>query len=244
METDHKIESTIEKKIVIKPGGPYIVKGNIPLVHKTQVVSEFGEPLTWKKDETIKTPDTCALCRCGKSNKMPFCDGVHKKINFEGTETADTGRTASRMVLIPGGTNISVKIDQSLCMESGFCGNRKANIHQLVNDTADTGIRGLVMAMVERCPSGSLTYSVGKGETDIEPDLPQQIAVTTEITSDGPIDGPLWVTGSIPVERAVVKEFETRNRVTLCNCGRSKNKPLCDGTHRPKDTIQPYSLRD
>ena len=56
--------------------------------------------------------------------------------------------------------------------------------------------------------------------------------VTTEITSDGPIDGPLWVTGHIPVERADGQPMETRNRVTLCNCGKSKNKPLCDGSHR------------
>jgi CDGSH-type Zn-finger protein len=25
--------------------------------------------------------------------------------------------------------------------------------------------------------------------------------------------------------------FETRNRVTLCRCGTSANKPLCDGSH-------------
>ena len=29
--------------------------------------------------------------------------------------------------------------------------------------------------------------------------------------------------------------FETRNRVTLCSCGLSKIKPLCDGSHRPPD---------
>ena len=88
--------------------------------------------------------------------------------------------------------------------------------------------------MIERCPSGSYTYAMKKGEADIEPDLPQQIAVTTEITSDGPIEGPLWVTGYIPIERSDGKPMEVRNRVTLCSCGRSKNKPLCDGTHRPK----------
>jgi hypothetical protein len=105
----------------------------------------------------------------------------------------------------------------------------------MLADTADTHIRSLIIAMIERCPSGSFTYSIGEGEPDIEPDLPQQIAVTTEITSDGPIEGPLWVTGNIPVERSDGKPFETRNRVTLCNCGLSKIKPLCDGTHRPPD---------
>jgi CDGSH-type Zn-finger protein len=25
--------------------------------------------------------------------------------------------------------------------------------------------------------------------------------------------------------------YETRNRVTLCRCGESQNKPLCDGIH-------------
>jgi CDGSH-type Zn-finger protein len=58
------------------------------------------------------------------------------------------------------------------------------------------------------------------------------VALTTEITSDGPITGPLWVTGGIPVERSDGQSFETRNRVTLCRCGHSRIKPLCDGTHR------------
>jgi len=105
----------------------------------------------------------------------------------------------------------------------------------MLADTEDTRIRSLVIAMIERCPSGSYTYTIEEGEADIEPDLPQQIAVTTEITSDGPIDGPLWVTGNILIERSDGQPFEARNRVTLCNCGLSKIKPLCDGTHRPPD---------
>ena len=28
------------------------------------------------------------------------------------------------------------------------------------------------------------------------------------------------------------RPLETRNRMTLCRCGHSGNKPLCDGTHR------------
>lgn len=44
-------------------------------------------------------------------------------------------------------------------------------------------------------------------------------------------DGPLYVTGRIPVELADGEPFETRNRMTLCRCGASKSKPLCDGSH-------------
>jgi CDGSH-type Zn-finger protein len=119
-------------------------------------------------------------------------------------------------------------------MDSGFCGNRITNVEKMVPDTGDTQVRSQVIAMIERCPSGSLVYSIKDGEADIEPDLPAQVAVTTEITSDGPIAGPLWVTGNIPVERADGQPFETRNRVTLCSCGLSKRKPLCDGTHRKR----------
>jgi CDGSH-type Zn-finger protein len=223
------------QKIVIRPNGPYKVYGDIPLVRKTQVVSEYGEPLTWKKEEELKTEDPYFLCRCGHSGDKPFCDASHRRVGFDGTETADTGMTAERQATYRGGTHIVVKSDESLCSESGFCANRLTDVQHMVPHTDDTSVRAQVMAMVERCPSGSLTYSIEAGEADVEPDLPRQIAATTEITSDGPIAGPLWVTGYVAIERADGQPFETRNRATLCCCGLSKNKPLCDGAHRALD---------
>lgn len=226
-------------KIVIMQNGSYHVYGNVPLVHKTQAVSECGEPLTWIKGDTypirtIESQPYYSLCRCGHSKNRPFCDGTHRQIGFDGTETADTRPTETRAVRFSDSTRIIVKKDASLCMLSGFCGFRNVSLQQMLEATDDTMFRSLVMAMVERCPSGALTYRIEEEGPDIEPDLPVQIAVTTEITSEGPILGPLWVTGSIPIERSDGKPFETRNRVTLCNCGQSCQKPLCDGTHRLK----------
>jgi CDGSH-type Zn-finger protein len=223
------------QKIVVRKDGPYLVYGQVPLVHRTQVVSEYGEPLTWKTDFAYPIREVYALCRCGQSLTMPFCDGRHTKIGFDGTETADPGSTAARQRVYEGSRRLTVKIDQSLCMDAGFCGTRNAHIEELVRQTGDSTMRSLVIAMIERCPAGALTYSIEPGEPDIEPDLPRQVAVTTEITSQGPIDGPLWVMGGIPIERADKQPMETRNRVTLCSCGISKNKPLCDGCHRPPD---------
>jgi CDGSH-type Zn-finger protein len=220
------------KRIRIKANGSYKVPGDIPLVHKTQIVSEHGEPLTWKNDGKIETNGDYSLCRCGQSGCMPFCDSTHRSIGFDGTETASPAPTASRQRAYPGGVRITVKKDHSLCMDSGFCGLLGKSTGMLVKETADTGIRSMLIAMVERCPSGSLIYSIDPDPTEIEPDLPQQIAVTTEITSDGPIAGPLNVTGNIEIELSDGTLMEVRNRVTLCNCGLSCNKPLCDGTHR------------
>lgn len=62
-----------------------------------------------------------------------------------------------------------------------------------------------------------------------EPGLP--VAVST-IKEEHGLASALWVTGGIPILRADGQPWETRNRVMLCRCGHSGNKPLCDGTHR------------
>jgi CDGSH-type Zn-finger protein len=232
MATSDERDTRNTKRIVVEKNGPYVVYGDIPLVRKTQVVSEYGEPITWKKGEAIETDHPYRLCRCGRSANQPFCDDSHLELGFDGTETADTDLMAERQMIYAGSTGIVVKRDYSVCIDSGFCGTRLANIQKLVGETGDTHVRSQVIAMVERCPSGSLTYSLQEGEPDIEPDLPQQIAVVTEMTSDGPIAGPLWVTGNIPIQRSDGQPLEMRNRVTLCCCGRSQIKPLCDSTHR------------
>ena len=224
-------ESAEIQKIEIEYNGPYIVHGGIPLVRKSQVVSEHGEPLTWRKDGTIPTDGEYRLCRCGHSKELPFCDSTHFEIDFDGTETADTGPAAARQEDLPG-ERIVIKRDSSLCMNSGFCGNHLTQVEAMLAQSGESTVRAQIIAMIERCPSGSYSYSIEPGGAEIEPDLPKQIAVMTEITSDGPIPGALWVTGGIPVERSDGEPFETRNRVTLCSCGLSANKPLCDGTHR------------
>lgn len=236
-------------QIIVRKNGPYTVVGGIPLVHKTQVITEYGEPITWVLDRIIPTDDFCYgdgrydLCRCGRSKTKPFCDSSHRAANFggvafDGAETAPTNLTERRrMPLRNGAGNIVVRQDQSLCIQSGFCGNRLTNLRRMVKDSDDTAVLSQIIAMVERCPSGSFTYSFTNSGPDAEPDLPAQIAVTTEISEAGLIIGALWVTGNIPIVRADGQPFQARNRVTLCRCGLSRSKPLCDGTHRLKNVI-------
>ena len=43
--------------------------------------------------------------------------------------------------------------------------------------------------------------------------------------------GGLWIRGGIPLRREDGTTYEIRNRVVVCRCGQSANKPYCDGTH-------------
>ena len=223
---------SVENKIVIKKNGPYVVHGGIPLVRKEQVVTAEGEPITWKVTQQFETEQPYYLCRCGNSSEKPFCSGSHKRTGFDGNENADIRLSSARQNTLPGSEDIIVKRDGYLCMDAGFCGNRLTGIPRMMASASDTNVRSQIIAMVERCPSGSYTYRMPGDDVDIEPDLPVQIAVVTEMTSEGPIMGPLWVTGNIRIERSDGQPLEARNRVTLCRCGLSSIKPLCDGEHR------------
>ena len=206
--------------VSVQRDGPYVVSGSVPLRTKTAIVSEHGEPLTWRTSDTDEQRAVYALCRCGSSSNKPYCDGTHAAIGFDGTENAPSDSYEQRRTRYRG-TSIEVFDDREICVHAGFCGNKVSNVWKMVNTTDDTQVRAQVMAMVERCPSGALTYEV-EGAA-IEPDLPVEIAVTA--------DGPLWVCGAVPIQRSDGEPLEVRNRVTLCRCGASSSKPLCDGSH-------------
>jgi CDGSH-type Zn-finger protein len=218
--TNEPSESGASASITAAPNGPLLVAGGVPLYRRRSVQSEHGEPLTWETTERVETKDRYALCRCGQSERKPFCDGTHARVGFA-ADDRDTGSYDERSAVL-GGTGITVRDDRSICVHAGFCGTRVANVWGQVGETAESTVRMQVISMIEKCPSGALTYRFD-GD-DVEPLLPAAIAVTD--------DGPLWVTGGVPVSVADGATLEVRNRVTLCRCGASANKPLCDGSHK------------
>ena len=232
-----------EPKIVVVKDGPYIVYGSVPLSRKKKVTSQQGDSIAWRKTEVIEAEDTYALCRCGQSGSKPFCDGTHARVDFDGTELADTRPSSERIRIVPGsleangetvfeGAGLVVKRDGYLCMHAAFCVGRLKRIPELMEGVDDSDVRAAIIGMMERCPSGSYMYALTPDGEDVEPDYPVGIAVTQE---EGELAGPLWVTGGIPVTRSDGQPFELRNRLTLCRCGHSQAKPFCDGTHREID---------
>jgi CDGSH-type Zn-finger protein len=211
--------SEVEPHIEVTAHGPYEVAGNIEIRRKSIVQSEHGESLTWKAGDVLEHERTYYLCRCGESEEKPFCDGSHSFNRFDGTETAETGADAP----IRRHEMVGITVVQGeQCQHAGFCSNRATSWFDMLQETEDSLVRSQLMAMIEKCPSGALSYELD-GE-QIEPDLPVQISAVD--------DGPLFVSGSVPIERSDGTPCVIRNRVTLCRCGASDNKPLCDGTHK------------
>jgi CDGSH-type Zn-finger protein len=206
--------------ITASPNGPLFVSGGAPLYRRRAVESEHGEPLAWETTDTIPTRGRYALCRCGASANKPFCDGTHNSSGFAPEETAAGNYSARAKTL--GGTGITVSDDRSICVHAGFCGTRVTNVWKQVHGTDESTVRAQVIAMIEKCPSGALTYRFDGA--DVEPLMPQAIGVID--------DGPLWVTGGVTITCSDGTALEARNRVTLCRCGASANKPLCDGSHK------------
>lgn len=222
-----------EMQVQVTEDGPYVVRGRTPLARTGVVESPHGESIAWESDEPIPTRRSYSLCRCGGSSTKPFCDETHRANGFDGTEVADRGPRAARARVLEG-DGVAVTDDPSLCTHVGFCTNRRTHIWEMLADTTDPEVRERLIAMVSLCPSGRLAHRPSAAEPDVEPVYPPSVAVVR--------DGPLWVRGGVEVVGADGVPYERRNRVTLCRCGASRNKPFCDGSHDEigfRDPVEP-----
>jgi CDGSH-type Zn-finger protein len=161
------------------------------------------------------------LCRCGKTSTRPFCDTTHEKVRFDGKETASRLPYRERAESWERNDEI-LSDDQPLCFSAGFCGTRTRNIWDMFAESNDPDELQLMREMVFRCPSGRIVLSDHDGFPKEQP-LEPAIAVLP--------GGPIWVRGGITIIGTDGAPWEPRNRVTVCRCGRSRNKPYCDGTH-------------
>lgn len=215
-------ETKTQIGIEVTENGPYSVTGGVKLVRIEKITNEEKVHIGWRVYEEIDAPEAYRLCRCGQSETKPFCSDMHLKVGFDGTENAQTDSYADRAEVL-GGTKVTIRDDRGICAHSAFCSNRITNVWKAAKKSDDDDqLREMVVEMILHCPSGALTVSSADGP--IEPDLPVQIAVQK--------DGPYLVTGGeIPITRSDGQPLEIRNRMALCRCGQSKNKPLCDGSH-------------
>jgi len=190
------------------------------------VETEYEEPIDWAPFEPLQAEADYALCRCGRSATKPFCDDTCAGLVWDSAETADRAPRATRARVFAG-QGVVMTDDHALCTHAGFCGDRFTSVWQMVRHTDDPVVRERMQAMIDRCPSGTLAHAVDREADNDEPVFELGIGVIK--------DGPLWIRGGISVQSADGVTYEVRNRMTLCRCGNSSNKPFCDGSHYDHD---------
>lgn len=213
-------------KIKVTKNGPYLVTGAVPLAVQGVLVDAEGNPQEWQEGKKYLVDDCYALCRCGKSSNKPFCDGTHELIPFDGAETAGNVPFVDQAYLYDG-SHLTLLDAEKYCSRARFC-HRAGGTWQLTIKSRRPEARQEAIKQACHCPSGRLV-AVDKEDKVIEAELAKSIGVV-EDTPAG-CDGPLWVRGGIPIVSETGETYELRNRVTLCRCGRSSNKPFCDGSH-------------
>lgn len=214
--------------IKITKGGPYLVYGKPPIDEQIITPNEEGENWTYQKGRSFTTEqEPCALCRCGNSSNKPFCDGAHTQTDWEAEETASFEPLLENAEIYEG-PQLIMADKKVYCAIARFC-DAKGDVWNIVEQADDQEQIDLAKREVAHCPSGRLVIWDKKKETIYEPELEPSIGI---IEDPGiKVSGPIWVRGGIRIESADGKSYEIRNRVTLCRCGSSSNKPFCDGTH-------------
>ncbi|MCX6706799.1 MAG: CDGSH iron-sulfur domain-containing protein [Candidatus Woesearchaeota archaeon] len=215
------------KKIKITKDGPYLVSGNVPLSKETAMIGKEGEPETWKKGEKYPEQENYALCRCGMSKNKPYCDGTHAKQGFDGTETCDNEKYLKKAEKISG-PGVDLTDAQEFCSSARFC-HLSGGTWSNVEASDDPKCKKIAIQTACNCASGRLVVWDNKTNKPIEPKFEQSIGLIEDPQAGA--SGPIWAKGGILVESADGKQYEIRNRMTLCRCGKSGNKPFCDGMH-------------
>jgi CDGSH-type Zn-finger protein len=213
-------------RVKVTTNGPYVVSGGAPLAEQTICVGEDGQPHGWNESRRYPGQESYTLCRCGHSQRQPYCDGGHEKIEFDGTETAPDTPYLEQAAEFDG-PDLRLTDAELYCSGAGFC-RRGGGTWNLTRHSADPEAKQTAVEEACECPSGRLVAWERDGQA-IEPNLEPSIGLVQDAQTK--TIGPIWVRGGIPVESADGETYEVRNRVTLCRCGRSSNKPFCDRSH-------------
>lgn len=212
-------------RIKVTENGPYLVTGGIPI--KEMFIVQEGRHNVLQEGRVLPQADSYALCRCGSSSNAPFCDGSHEIVAFKGEETASREPYSERVVDVVEGSTMFL-LDDDRCAFARFCHRDKGDVWSLTEQDADPKKREEALIAARECPAGRLVMMDKDGNV-LEEELKPEIIILHD-PEKGASAG-IFVKGPVVVEAADGTEYEVRNRVALCRCGNSRNKPFCDAAH-------------
>jgi CDGSH-type Zn-finger protein len=201
-------------RIACLPNGPYYLLNDMQASPVPNLVRSSGV--------ACSTVRGVALCRCGASKNKPFCDGTHSTNGFSDRRLADS-RANKRDTY--RGKQITIFDNRAICSHAGYCSDGLKSVFRYSVEPwidPDGAALAEVMATIDKCPSGALSYAVDGAERK-ERERPPKVVVTD--------NGPYAVSGGIELMNVQFGDGASREHYTLCRCGASANKPFCDGSH-------------
>jgi len=125
------------------------------------------------------------------------------------------------------GKEVTIIFDGKKCIHSRNCVLGQPNVFK-------AGVKGDwifpdnasaedIAILAQNCPSGAIQYERKDGNDEPKPQVN-----TVQIMENGPaiVSGDLSVNGE-----------PAGTRLALCRCGKSKNKPYCDGSHKSEEFV-------
>jgi CDGSH-type Zn-finger protein len=206
--TVNRIQPERQKpSITVLRNGPYRVEG----VEDTK--SSDGQDLAHDA--------TTMLCRCGASQRKPWCDGSHTRIGFVGERdpSREKGQTNEY-----AGQEITIVDNTDVCCRDRSCITGLPQVFETCDPNAASPED--IIRTIRQCPSGALTYKVGGIHCE---DFGRESGIV--VTKNGPVKA----VGGICLKDETGAKPACDEHYTLCRCGGSRNKPFCDGTHADID---------
>ena len=173
-------------------------------------------------DKQFESDGTVALCRCGNSKNKPFCDGTHASIGFSGDRAPDRVRDQRENYI---GKAVTIHDNRGICAHAARCTSTLTTVFKYgqepwVDPNGDTAEK--IIATVNQCPSGALSYSLD-GVEHRDRDREPVILIVP--------NGPYAIKGGAELEDVEWGTGASQEHFDICRCGHSKNKPFCSGAH-------------
>ncbi|HLR26446.1 MAG TPA: CDGSH iron-sulfur domain-containing protein [Fodinibius sp.] len=130
---------------------------------------------------------------------------------------------------------VTVEYDQERCIHAAECVKSLPSVFDTQKRPwiqPDNAKAKQIKQAIQHCPTGALKYKDAGSDEQAE-------ARNAIIISP---DGPVYLRGDIEVRNAEGRTLLKDTRLALCRCGKSKNKPLCDNSHRNAEFNAPAAF--
>ena len=174
------------------------------------------------------------VCASRKLRLLGFADSNRRSVSYD-LAVSDKKQNP----ITYSGKDVDVTWDKRLCIHVGECGRASGELFVGGRDPwcqPDTSNHDDVLDVVERCPTGALVYIRKDGGATEVANATNVVVVSN--------NGPIYLRGSLDIEGAQDDMPGVKFRAALCRCGKSAQKPFCDGRHETEGFIDRGAVGD